>query len=105
MRFAPLAAFLDYHESMALQERDFFTETTELKTANYCCTRCRHRDDYQVRWIKRTKRDRIPAGADDRDRALFAKLRDYMVRVDEVVTCKRCQRRFEIPTQQSVVIL
>jgi hypothetical protein len=42
---------------------------------------------------------------DERDRALYAKLCDYMVRLDEVVICKRCQRRFEIPTQQSVVIL
>lgn len=90
---------------MALQERDFFTEKTEIKSANYCCTRCRHRDEYQVRWIRRTKKDRLPPGADERDRALFNKLRDYMVRVDEVVTCKKCQRRFEIPTQQSVVLL
>jgi hypothetical protein len=90
---------------MPLQERDFFHETTEVKPARYTCAHCRHRDEYQVRWLHRTKKDRVPPGADDRDRAMYAKLRDYLVRLDEVVVCKKCQRRFEIPSHQSVVLL
>jgi DNA-directed RNA polymerase subunit RPC12/RpoP len=90
---------------MALQERDFFTERTEAKPATYTCPRCRHRDEYQVRWIRRTKKERTPPGADERDRALFAKLRDYLVRVDDDVVCKKCQRKFEIPSHQSIAIL
>ena len=45
------------------------------------------------------------AGADERDRALYAKLRDYMIRVDDTVTCKACGRRFDIPSQHSMVFL
>lgn len=90
---------------MALQERDFFNERPETKPASFTCPKCRHRADYQVRWITRTRKDRIPPGADDRDRALFAKLRDYMIRVDDTMVCKRCQRKFDIPSQQSIAYL
>jgi hypothetical protein len=90
---------------MGLHEREFFNETQELKPATLTCPRCRHRDDYQVRWIKRTKKAQIPPRADERDRAMFAKLRDYLIRVDDMVTCKRCAKRFEIPSQQSLVFL
>ncbi len=43
--------------------------------------------------------------ADERDRALYAKLRDYLIRVDDDVTCKTCQKRFEIPSHQTTVFL
>ena len=58
-----------------------------------------------VRWMRRTKKDRLPPGADARDRALYAKLRDYLIRLDDEVTCKTCQKRFEIPSHQSMVFL
>jgi hypothetical protein len=51
------------------------------------------------------KKDRLPPRADERDRALYAKLRDYLVRVDDDVTCKTCQKRFEIPSHQTMVFL
>ena len=87
---------------MALHEREFFHEQPETKPASFTCPKCRHRDEYQVHWIKRVKKDRPPRGADERDRALFGKLRNYLVRVDDVLLCTRCRRRFEIPSQQSV---
>jgi hypothetical protein len=90
---------------MSLHERDFFVEKPETKPATFTCTKCRHRDAYQVRWLVRTKKDRLPAGADENDRAMYAKLRNYMIRVDDVLTCKRCQRKFEIPSQQSIVFV
>jgi hypothetical protein len=90
---------------MALSEREFFHERPETKPASFTCPKCRHRDDYQVRWILRTKKDRIPPGADERDRALYGKLRNYLIRVDDVLVCKRCQRKFEIPSQQSIVFV
>ena len=52
-----------------------------------------------------TRKDRIPGGADERDRALYAKLRDYMVRVDDAVTCKTCGKKFDIPSQHSMVFI
>ncbi len=87
---------------MALHEREFFNETKESKPATYTCPRCRHRGEYQVRWIRRVKKDRPPRGADERDHAMFKKLRDYMVRVDDKVVCTRCRSRFDIPSHQSV---
>lgn len=55
-------------------------------------------DDYPLRWLVRTKKDRLPGGADERDRAKFAKAQSYMVLLDDKVQCKqpRCRRTFEI---------
>jgi hypothetical protein len=36
---------------------------------------------------------------------MFAKVRDHLVRVDEEVTCSTCGKRFEIPSQHSLVFL
>ena len=58
---------------MALQERDFFTDKPETRPASYACPRCGRRNDYQVRWVRRIKKDRIPSGADERDRAMYGK--------------------------------
>jgi DNA-directed RNA polymerase subunit RPC12/RpoP len=88
-----------------MDERDFFTERPEQKTAQYSCPRCKRRNEYMVRWMRRTKKDRLPPGADARDRALHAKLRDYLIRMDDDVTCKACGKRFEIPSHQSMVFL
>jgi len=90
---------------MAIPERDFFTERPEQRPATLTCPRCRHQAEYQVRWLRRTKKPQLPRGADERDRALYAKLRDYLFRVDDEVTCVRCRRRFEIPSHQSLVFL
>ena len=39
------------------------------------------------------------------DRAKFAKLRDYLLRLDDEVTCKTCGKKFEIPSQQSLLFV
>src|SRR5205085_11526003 len=90
---------------MAMDERDFYTERPESKLVEYTCPRCKRSNQYQVRWMRRTKKDRLPPRADERDRALYAKLRDYLIRVDDDVTCKTCQNRFEIPSHQTMVFL
>ncbi|HYT73648.1 MAG TPA: hypothetical protein VEL79_02765 [Vicinamibacterales bacterium] len=51
------------------------------------------------------KKDRLPPGADDVDRAKFAKLRDYLLRLDDAVVCKTCGKKFEIPSLQSLVFM
>ena len=58
-----------------MDERDFFTERPQQMPAQYTCPRCKRRNEYQVRWMRRTKKDRLPPGADARDRALYAKLK------------------------------
>lgn len=90
-----------------MNERDFFDERTETKRASFSCPHCRERNEYEVRWVRRTKKKSLPPGANERDRARFQKSRDYMVRVDDMLACRnpRCRRRFEIPNSQSVVFI
>jgi hypothetical protein len=90
---------------MALDERAFFTDKPEIRTGSYQCPKCRRTGDYKIRWTRRTKKDRLPSNADDADRAKFAKLRDYLLRLDDVVTCNACGRKFEIPSQHSLIFV
>jgi len=90
---------------MSLAERDFFQTKNETRTDRLNCPRCKRVNEYQMRWVVNIKKDRIPGGADERDRALYAKLRDYMVRVDDAVTCKTCGKKFDIPSQHSMVFI
>ena len=41
----------------------------------------------------------------EQQRAQFQKARDYMVRVDDQLTCQRCRKRFDIPNFQTVVFI
>jgi len=90
-----------------MQERDIFDERQEVKSASFACPNCRERADYDVRWIKRTKKKNSPNRMNESDRAQFQKSRDYMVRVDDMLACKnmRCRKRFEVPSSQSVVFI
>ncbi len=90
---------------MALDERNLFNDKPETRQGRYQCPKCRRTGDYSVRWVRRSKKDRPPPGADDNDRAKFAKLRDYLLRLDDEVTCKTCGKKFEIPSQQSLLFV
>lgn len=90
---------------MGLDERAFFTEKPESRPGRFQCPRCRRTNEYTIRWVRRAKRDRLPQGADAADRAKYAKLRDYLLRLDDEVTCKSCGKKFEIPSQQSMVFV
>jgi hypothetical protein len=94
-----------YHTRMALDERAFFTEKAETRPGRYQCPKCRRTAEFGIRWIRRTKKDRLPGGADENDRAKFAKLRDYLLRLDDAITCKACGKKFEIPSQHSLIFL
>jgi hypothetical protein len=90
---------------MALDERAFFNEKPETRQGRYTCPKCRRTGDYSIRWVRRAKKDRLPAGATDEDRAKFAKLRDYLLRVDDEVVCRACGKKFEIPSQHSLMFV
>jgi len=90
---------------MSLDERAFFTEKPESRTGQYQCPKCRRTGDYTIRWVRRAKKDRLPPGADEGDRAKYAKLRDYLLRLDDEVTCKTCGKKFEIPSQHSLMFV
>lgn len=81
-----------------MDERQFFTESQTTKPATLNCPFCRTVETYDLRWLVRKKRDRLPGSADDRDRAKFQKSMSYMVLLDDKATCKnqRCRRPFEI---------
>lgn len=90
-----------------MHERDIFDEKQETKKASYSCPFCRERNQYDVRWLKRTKKKNVNRRMNEQERMQFEKSRDYMVRVDDVLMCKnnRCRRRFDIPDFQSVVFI
>lgn len=92
---------------MAIDERQFFVESQTEKPATLNCPYCRTADTFQLRWLVRKKRDRLPGGADDRDRAKFAKSQSYMVLLDDKVMCKnlRCRKRFEISGVKSTAFI
>lgn len=90
---------------MGLDERAFFNERPETRPGSYQCPKCRRTSEYAIRWVRRVKKDRPPSGADDADRAKFLKLRDYLLRLDDHVVCKSCGRKFEIPSQHSLVFV
>src|ERR687895_237658 len=90
---------------MAFDERALFNEKMESRQGKYQCPKCRRTNDYNIRWVKRSKKDRLPPGANEEDRAKFAKLRDYLLRLDDEVTCKTCGKKFEIPSQHSLMFV
>jgi len=81
-----------------MDERAYYTESRTTKTATLNCPYCRAAEPYELNWIVRKKKDRLPPGGDERDRAKFAKAQSYMVLMDDKVACKnlRCRKRFDI---------
>lgn len=90
---------------MAFDERALFTTRPETRVGRYQCPKCRRTGDYSIRWMRHSKKDRLPPGADSADRAKFEKLRDYLLRLDDEVTCKTCGRKFEVPSQHSLMFV
>ena len=90
-----------------MDERDFFNEAAEERTHTLTCPRCGQAGEYKVVWVVRRKRAQLPRGADERDRAKFAKAQSYMVRRDEKLGCSniRCRKPFEITQLQSLAFL
>ena len=81
-----------------MDERAYYNESQTTKPATLNCPFFRTAGTYQLRWMVRKKKDRLPGGADERDRAKFLKAQSYMVLLDDKATCKnmRCRRPFDI---------
>jgi hypothetical protein len=90
-----------------VDERAFYTEAQTKRAANLNCSFCKTQDSYELNYIVRTKKDRLPGGADERDRAKFAKAQSYMLLLDTHVMCKnmRCRKRFEISGLKTVAFI
>ena len=90
-----------------MDERAFYSESQTTKPATLSCPYCRGSESYELRWMVRKKKDRIPPGADERDRAKFQKAQSYMVLLDDKVACKnlRCRKRFDISGVKTMAFL
>jgi hypothetical protein len=87
-----------------MDERQFYIERQETRNLPLTCPHCRREDNYPIRWMVRAKKKELPRGAGEEDKKRFANARSYMVRVDELVACRKCRKRFEL-TGQSVVLI
>jgi hypothetical protein len=90
-----------------MDERAFYTDSQTAKPALLNCPYCRTQDSYDLQWSVRKKKDRIPQGADERDRAKFSKAQSYIVLLDDKVACKnlRCRKRFDISGVKTMAFL
>ena len=90
-----------------MREQDFYAESEATKPARLNCPYCREVADYPVRWVVRTRKKKLPRGADERDRARFEKAQSYMVLKDDRVGCSnfRCRRSFEISGIKTMAFL
>jgi hypothetical protein len=90
-----------------VDERAYYTESQATKPATLHCPFCKSSESYELHWMVRKKKDRLPPGADERDRARFAKSQSYMVLLDDKVACKnlRCRKRFDISGVKTMAFL
>jgi len=90
-----------------MDERAYYSESQATKPAQLNCPYCRTQDTYELRWAVRKKKERLPSGADERDRAKFQKAQSYMVLLDDKASCKnpRCRRPFDISGVKTMAFL
>ena len=90
-----------------MQERAFFNESQATKPAQLVCPYCKSAENYELHWLVRRKKDRMPPGGDPDDRAKFLKAQSYMVLLDDKVACQnlRCRKRFDISGIKSMAFL
>jgi hypothetical protein len=90
-----------------MDERAYYSESPATKPASLNCPFCRTVNEYELKWLVRKKKDRLPPGGDERDRAKFAKAQSYMLLLDDKADCKnpRCRRKFEVSGVKTVAFL
>ncbi len=90
-----------------MDERAFYNESQTTKAVTLNCPYCRSSESYELRWMVRRKKDRLPGGGDERDRARFLKSQSYMVLMDDKVSCKniRCRKRFDVSGIKTMAFL
>jgi len=90
-----------------MDERDYFVESRTTKPIDLVCSFCKVKDTYELPWVVRKKKGSLPRGADERDRAKFAKAQSYMVLAQDKVNCKnmRCRRAFDVSGTKTLAFL
>lgn len=92
---------------MSLDERAFFNESKTTKPATQSCPFCRKTHSYELNWLVRTKKDKLPPGGDERDRAKFLKIQSYMLLLDDKIACQnvRCRKRFDVSGVKTIAFI
>ena len=90
-----------------MDERQFFTESNETRPIRLQCPSCKTTESYELHWLVRRKKNKIPPGGDERDRARFLKAQSYMVLLDEKAVCRnlRCRKRFDVSGIKTMAFL
>ena len=90
-----------------MNESQFCDESKTTKPATLNCPSCGHRDTYDLIWLVRKKKDRLPTQANKEAKAQFAKFQSYMVLLDDMVQCTNphCRRRVEASGIKTVAYL
>ncbi len=88
-----------------MDERAYYSESPTTKIASLNCPYCKTVSDYELKWLLRKKKDKLPPGSDERDRAKFAKAASYMILLDDKTDCKKCRRKFDISGIKTVAFL
>jgi hypothetical protein len=86
-----------------MDERSFYTEREEVRKIKLVCPSCRGEFECPVRWKVARKKKELPRGAGEEDRKRFAKASSYMTRLDDLVACYKCRKRFELTGQSTVL--
>ncbi len=89
---------------ITMDERAFYNEKEETRKVKLVCPSCRGEFEAPVRWKVARKKKELPRGAGEEDRKRFAKASSYMVRLDDLVACYKCRKRFELTGQSTVLI-
>jgi hypothetical protein len=87
-----------------MDERTFYFEKEETRKVKLVCPSCRGEFEAPVRWKVCRKKKELPRGASEEDRRKFAKATSFMVRLDDLVACYKCRKRFELTGQSTVLI-
>jgi peptidoglycan/xylan/chitin deacetylase (PgdA/CDA1 family) len=87
-----------------MDERAFYTEKEETRKVKLVCPSCRGEFEAPVRWKVCRKKRELPRGVSEEDRRKFAKATSFMVRLDDLVACYKCRKRFELTGQSTVLI-
>ena len=87
-----------------MDERAYYNEKEEVRKIKLICPGCHGEFEAPVRWKVCRKKKEMPRGIGEEDKRKFAKASSYMVRLDDMVACYKCRKRFELTGQSTVLI-
>jgi len=86
-----------------MDERAFYTEKEETRKVKLVCPSCRGEFEAPVRWKVCRKGKNCHARGRRRPQKICQST-SYMVRLDDLVACYKCRKRFELTGQSTVLI-